>query len=216
MNSTALSPYLTLGHKKNISAFCLIVLVLIGMTLATKGMQLYQALTAPKPQVEAIRDVAQTKPRSQYNAQSIALLFGKGVSEQPVAQKHIPKTNLRLVLKGAFANQNDRLSSAIIEGSNRQAILYQVGDTLPGQATLHKVKKDHVIISRNGVLETLYFPEANSPNRIEEYKGPHQLPKPPEPVSVTSPEPLENASAQQRMKELQARMKQLDKGAGGG
>lgn len=216
MNSTALSPYLTLGHKKNISAFCLIVLVLIGMTLASKGMQLYHMLSAPKPQAEAMRNVVSSKPRTQYSAQSIPLLFGKGASQQQVVQKHIPKTNLRLILKGAFANANDKLSSAIIEGSNRRADLYRVGDSLPGQAKLHKVKSNHVIISRNGVLETLHFPEANSPNRIEEYKGPHQLPKPPTPVSVTPPlESSDNSAVQKRMKELQARMKQLDQGAGG-
>ncbi len=74
---------------------------------------------------------------------------------------NLPITNLRLVLRGTFAAENDQNSSAIVEGPDDRVEFYAVGDRMPAGVTLHAVYRDRVVLSRGGRLETLFFPDAN-------------------------------------------------------
>ena len=82
-------------------------------------------------------------------------------SDKPVIEVDtLPETKLELTLRGAFAAAKNQTASAIIEENNREvAETYNVGDSLPGGVTLSAVYPDRVVLSRSGLLETLYFPD---------------------------------------------------------
>ncbi|WP_330925463.1 type II secretion system protein N [Candidatus Sororendozoicomonas aggregata] len=90
------------------------------------------------------------------------LLFGS--SQRKDTQKSpsdIPKTQLNLALLGALGSVKGGASgkgSAIIQSNNMEKV-YQVGDKLPGGATLSEVHSTHVVINRDGHLEKLAFPK---------------------------------------------------------
>lgn len=95
-------------------------------------------------------------------------MFGDYNSSETVEPdiKELPKTNLRLTLTGVSATENQKRATALIEGPDRNTESYGVGDTLPGNADLHSVHNDRVILSRSGKLETLFFTESDSSSRL--------------------------------------------------
>jgi general secretion pathway protein C len=66
---------------------------------------------------------------------------------------------LRITLRGVSAGTDDQLGSALIESQDKKTERYNVGDNLPGNAKLHAVMPDRVVIIRGGAFENLYFPE---------------------------------------------------------
>jgi type II secretion system protein C len=105
-----------------------------------------------------------------------------------------PRTGASLLLAGTLATENPITGLAIIGGSG-PAQVYKVGASVGG-ALLHSVFRDHVILSRNGRLETLVLPrllgkgrsadqaapvrrtaELGDPARLEETKAP-SVPEP--------------------------------------
>jgi general secretion pathway protein C len=95
-------------------------------------------------------------------------MFGRFNASQAIEQdvQELPKTKLRLTLTGVSASENQKHATALIEGPDRSTESYRVGDTLPGNALLHSVRKDRVILSRSGKLETLFFTEGDSSTRL--------------------------------------------------
>ncbi len=89
-----------------------------------------------------------------------AHLFGLSVPE-PVVQDpgHAPPSTADLTLAGTIATENPQRGKAII-GNPGQAKVYSVGQQVGG-ATLRWVYLDHVILDRNGSLETLALPRAH-------------------------------------------------------
>ncbi len=117
---------------------------------------------------EAMPTVAVPAKVEQVNkpARNIAQfkLFGDANKQAaPVAapQKELPKTTLRLTLTGVSAGAGDKTASALIEGPDRSTLLYKVGDSVPGNATLNNVYDDRVVLNRSGRLENLYFPKVS-------------------------------------------------------
>lgn len=85
--------------------------------------------------------------------------FGLASDKPVVDVQALPETKLELTLRGAFAAAEGEPATAIIEEDNRKVSeTYLVGDELPGDATLSAVYPDRIVLSRNGLLETLYFP----------------------------------------------------------
>ncbi len=88
----------------------------------------------------------------------------------PISQWHVfgvysdnlqdlPQTQLRLTLQGVMLAVNDQGQSfAIISSPSIPATVYRVGDAIPGDATLKQIMKDQVIISYQGVLQSLKLP----------------------------------------------------------
>ena len=70
-----------------------------------------------------------------------------------------PETRLNLELQGVFTNNNPDLSSAIIAERGKNGELFAIGDRVPGNALLHAVEQDHVLIKRGSRLEKLLFPK---------------------------------------------------------
>lgn len=90
-----------------------------------------------------------------------ANLFGAyQASNQPVSTSAIvdaPETRLRLVLKGTVSDTQQKSAFAIIgeDGGGGGDKFYFVGDELPGNAKLHSVYPEKVLLNRAGKLETL-------------------------------------------------------------
>ena len=106
-------------------------------------------------------------------SQAALNLFGES-GKAPVKEVvAAPETRLNLELQGVFTNNNPDLSSAIIAERGKNGELFAIGDRVPGNALLHAVEQDHVLIKRGSRLEKLLFPKqrlnitsANSGNRF--------------------------------------------------
>lgn len=69
-------------------------------------------------------------------------------------------TSLQLTLFGVRMNEASGLGSAILSGPDGVQENYVVGEEIMSGVTLHSVEFDHVIISRGGVLESLYLDQS--------------------------------------------------------
>jgi general secretion pathway protein C len=94
--------------------------------------------------------------------------------------ENLPKTNLRLILRGALAADGEFPGSALIEHPDGETEVYMVGDSLPGDARLRTVLSNRVILERNGTLESLYFPETENRNGVELISNSQSQPVSPE------------------------------------
>lgn len=72
---------------------------------------------------------------------------------------NLPETQLQLTLQGVMlAVDSQSQSYAIISSPSQPAKAYKVGDTIPGDATLKKILKDEIVISYQGVMQSLKLP----------------------------------------------------------
>jgi len=95
-----------------------------------------------------------------------AHLFGEAGAEPPPIQAvDAPETRLNLKLRGAVAAEDKETAHAIISDGGGKDKVYFIGDKLPGGAKLHEVYQDRVILSRNGILETLRLPKISQGRR---------------------------------------------------
>ncbi len=90
-------------------------------------------------------------------------LFGDGSSQpQSRVKREIieaPTTPLALTLQGTILGKSGTQESwAIISSSDNAQAMYQVGDEIPGGATLFAVESFRVILERNGRHESLALP----------------------------------------------------------
>ena len=143
-----------------------IALVLsVSYTLAQITWQLLE----PAPEIHRSSPTSikhsQNSNNSQFQQQLIQLnnahLFGH--PNTPVIKKStkdVPETTLNLILRGILATKPMNLASVIIATSKRgKELIYGVGDTVPGNATIEEIYATHIILMRNGRLETLKLPE---------------------------------------------------------
>jgi general secretion pathway protein C len=69
-----------------------------------------------------------------------------------------PQTNMPLVLSGVIAATDPSYGLAIIGTAPTNTKVYAVGALLPGNAKLHAVYFDRVLLERNGAIEALLLP----------------------------------------------------------
>ena len=87
-------------------------------------------------------------------------VLGERATPEPVVA---PETRLRLRLVGLMAGDAPEQGHAIIVESGNPERLYQVGDAVGGgQARLHQIHTDRVILERDGGYETLRLPRPDS------------------------------------------------------
>jgi len=72
--------------------------------------------------------------------------------------KNAPQTSMPLVLTGIISADDPQNGLAILGQSAQTAKVFAVGDNVPGNAKLHLVYSDRVVIDRGGRLETLVLP----------------------------------------------------------
>ena len=85
--------------------------------------------------------------------------FGLAQAAPSIIVEDLPETKLELKLRGAFTAVDKANAGAIIEDDRKVAHHYAIGDEVPGDATLRAIYADRVVLARNGLLETLYFPD---------------------------------------------------------
>jgi len=138
---------------------CVVLVIFMSLTVANsvlfflenRGPLNLQSATSPI-----------TSPRQNTATVDIAALSLFGNIQQqaaPAAIVDAPVTRLNLELQGVFAAENDQDSSAIIAQARKPGELYRVGDKVPGNATLHAVLNDHVLLKRGSRIEKLVFAE---------------------------------------------------------
>jgi general secretion pathway protein C len=87
-----------------------------------------------------------------------AHLFGQAVTDSGSQnESNAPQSSANLVLAGTIATQDPKHGVAIVSDGGAPAKIYSVGDRIGG-AAVHSVYLDHVILDRNGTLETLQLP----------------------------------------------------------
>lgn len=87
-----------------------------------------------------------------------AHLFGLAPRASGAGARNAPATSMPLVLTGVIAANDPSDGLAILGPSARAAKVYAVGDSIPGGASLHAVLSDHVLLERDGHLESLALP----------------------------------------------------------
>ena len=140
-----------------------LVIAAIAYTLATTALFFV---------ADDTRDPVESDTGAPAQEQSVAIninqilnanLFGRA---QPrvveVEQEPTKETRLPLELKGVFEANHPEDGAAIIAQKGKPGMLYGVGDQVPGNATLHAVHAQHVVLKRAGILETLTFPETGA------------------------------------------------------
>jgi len=133
---------------------------LIGVELVRMAVSVVGTpVRSPQPVLAA---PASSAPRAGFDTQSVvsAHLFGVPPVENQDPNS-APQSQSNLVLAGTIATSDPKRGVAII-GENGPAKVFSVGDNVGG-ASLHSVYLDHVILDRNGVLETLLLPRQLGP-----------------------------------------------------
>lgn len=128
--------------------------------------------------------------------------FGLATEEPQIVLDQLPVTKLELVLRGVFAAFNQDSASAIIENKNKESEHYEIGDELPGDAKLKSVHNDRVILARNGIFETLYFPDSKASAAGTSGATPSMLRR-----AGTAGAEARRDAIRERIKELQKRKK---------
>lgn|SRR3990167_6406926 len=71
----------------------------------------------------------------------------------------LPDTTLQLTLEGTAVDLNHpNASRAVIDAPGHAAKIYQIGNALPGNATMTRIDKYYVVVNDNGTLEKLPLP----------------------------------------------------------
>ncbi|WP_018716546.1 type II secretion system protein N [Arhodomonas aquaeolei] len=148
-----------------------VAVVLLGVEAVLLGWQLWpRDNTAPPPEPAARSTPGDTAARSRDTAPVVdAHLFGRAPeADAPAPTREAPPTQLDLTLHGVVAGPSEDTGLAIIAAAGGDEHLYRPGDTLPGGARLEGIRRDRVILSRDGHRETLTLPEKTSPPRQQE------------------------------------------------
>jgi general secretion pathway protein C len=154
--------YNSLLENEQAPRYCAIALaVVLVAVLANSIFQSYQTFSH-QPLFQKSTTDSPVK-REPYKAQTITgqNLFGQiaAGNKQQLDQLNLPQTRLSLVLRGAFTSSDPKRSSAIIEVPGQKTHSFKVNNTVYGNAKLHAVYRDRIVLSRSGQLETLYFPK---------------------------------------------------------
>lgn len=90
-------------------------------------------------------------------------LFGEEAPVLPVSAPVAPDTQLNLRLLGTMAGEHPQSGWAMIAQGSGPERLFTVGGRIGSTAVrVHSIYADRVVLERNGQLETLRFPQANS------------------------------------------------------
>lgn len=138
-------------------------------------------------------------------------LFG---SAPQAAGGSLQQTDLQLILRGVFTASDPRKASAMLESPDGRMQIVKVGGSLAPETTLQQVTSNHIVLTRNGAQESLYFPtpQAGDTGPVAETPGADSAGPVAEsadtPAAGASPEELKRAAILRRLEELRARSSQ--------
>jgi len=114
----------------------------------------------PAADLTPVAAVAQESPLARVAEVPLFGVLGVRAAPEPVVA---PDTRLRLRLVGLVAGDTPDQGKAIIAESGSPERLYGIGDPVGGgQARLHQIHPDRVILERDGTYETLRLPRSDS------------------------------------------------------
>lgn len=134
-------------------------------------------------------------------------LFGHATNQN----SNLPQTDLQVILRAVFAARDSKNASAVIETGDGHSEIVKVGGSIGGNAVLHEVLDNRVVLSRNGTLETLYFPapqESTAEFAVAQAAPPEPTGEAPTTSTIPasgSPDEIKRAVILQRLEELRAR-----------
>ena len=136
-----------------------------------------------------------------------AALFGHAAGQS--GSQTPPETNLQLTLRGVFTSEDPHRASAMIESGDGHAQIVKAGANVASDTVLQQVFSNRVVLLRNGVPESLYFPtpQASDDSSIAQNSvAPGAATPPASDDNVgASPEELKRAAILRRLEELRAR-----------
>lgn len=113
----------------------------------------------PTAEVTPSEPVSRESPLAEVAEVPLFGELGERATPEPVVA---PETRLRLRLVGLVAGDAPEQGKAIIAERDSPEQLYGVGDAIAGgQARLHRIHPDRVILERDGAYETLWLPRAD-------------------------------------------------------
>jgi general secretion pathway protein C len=111
------------------------------------------AIVAPLPITQAM---PQAENQQAFRQLTNAHLFGIMGTTKSAATTRVPETRLNLVLKGILADEPMKNASVIISRSKGgKEEVYGLGDKMPGGIIIKEIHSEHIILQRQGQLETL-------------------------------------------------------------
>ncbi len=113
------------------------------------------------PKMNRISSASVTGDKADYTFISELHMFGyiPVVKKELVATPEVaPATRLKLSLHGVFIYTGPKDGAAIIGKAGKQQRYYKTGNEIQKGMELAEVRKDHVLLLRNGRFETLRFP----------------------------------------------------------
>jgi len=135
-----------------------VLVVLLSLSLANVALLALEELdNAPETSPNATQTPLNNNQTKKNYGLAALDLFGSVEEKEQPKLVDAPKTKLNLDLQGVFTAEDEAESSAIIAQKGKSGELYQIGDKLPGNATLHAVFDDHVLIKRSARIEKLPF-----------------------------------------------------------
>ncbi|MFV2059787.1 MAG: type II secretion system protein GspC [Gammaproteobacteria bacterium] len=140
-----------------------LMILLLTSSLAEFTWMLFDeaAVSSSKPVSQSVRQQSRGPQTTRLRDVASWSLFGKAENKATASQQALinaPKSNLSLTLKGLLAADVQSEAIAIIADARGKEKSYKVGADLPGNAKLHTIYDDRVILSRAGRLETLSLP----------------------------------------------------------
>lgn len=151
----------------------MILVALIALSAAKMTWQLFSLTQEQEPlkPFSMTAPTASQQPAGAFGKVADLHLFGKAAPEKVLIAAPIkaPETRLKLVLNGVFSSDNPAASMAIIAEKGKKDLTYFKGDSVPGNAKLHEIYADRVILSRGGKFETLSLKRSEA--KIEIVKG---------------------------------------------
>lgn len=163
----------------------------------------YRAATPP-PKVAAD---AETGNHAEQIAS--ASLFGHA-APTATATGPLQQTDLQLTLRGVFTASDSRNATAMLETPDGRVQIVHVGGGVAPETTLQQVFSNHIVLARNGVQESLYFPTPQSDESAGAVNATPEVGATPAeaPPVAQSPEDQKRAAILRRLEELRARSSQ--------
>lgn len=149
------------------------IVVLLSLSLANVALLIFEEVeAAPTTSSDSTQtSTSNTQPKKNYGLAALDLFGSVAEIEQPKVVD-APKTKLNLDLQGVFIAEDVSESTAIVAQKGKSGELYRIGDKLPGNATLHEVLDDHVLIKRGARIEKLSFLDSPLAGQFQSVSSP--------------------------------------------
>jgi general secretion pathway protein C len=151
----------TTDHERVARSLATAACVFAGLICVLFAVRLMWLFLAPR--IDDAATIAPAATASKVNtATSVAQwhLFGNSQSvDLARLTTNAPPTTLKLVLRGTLALPDAAQGMAIIADEHGLEKNYKVGDTVSGGAKLGEVYSDHVVLSHDGIAESLLLPK---------------------------------------------------------